>query len=512
MSENRKIAKNSLILYIRMIITTVIGLYSSRIILSELGAEGFGLYTVVGGIVVMLNILNSSMITTSNRYIAIEIGKVEGKETNKIFNTLIIIHLSFSIVLFILIETAGVWYVKNYLNVKTSEISDALFVLHLSTITAIISTIIIPFQGLITANEKFNIRATAEILQSILNLGAVLLLIFNENNKLRTYAIYVLIIQVIIGIYYVVYARIRYYDIVKWKINRRIHEYKEISRFFGWQMIYVLGTVGVNQGGSLIMNLFFGTVINAAYGIASRVNDFVFTFVKNINQAAVPQIMKSYSGGDKERTVALIYLLPKYTYFIMLIPAVPIILSVDTILEYWLKTVPSFTAIFVILRIIHGLISCLESGFDATIDASGKIRNTKIFFTILFLLTLPVIYYLYKIGLPPYIITFIFITSEIIFLSFQTRILAKISEFDSRVYLKTTIYPIGLVTILILPQLVLNLVFGEGIFYFSVKTLISFILTLTTIYVFGLKNSERAIINENIYKIIVRRIGKRCQV
>ena len=503
MSENRMIARNSLILYIRLIITTIIGLYASRIVLLELGADNFGLYAIVGGIVSMLNVLNTTMISTSNRFIAIEIGKKIGNELNKVFNTLLVVHIIFGLILLIFVEVAGVWYVRNYLNVDASKISDALFVLHLSTVNAIIGTVIIPFQGLITANEKFSVRATIEIINSVLNLGIVLLLVFHEGDKLRIYAVYVLSTQIIIASIYFIYCKLKYNQAVRWKLNRQKSDYIGISRFFGWQLVYVAGNVGSNQGSAMIINLFFGTVLNAAFGIASRVNEFVFSFVKNLNQAALPQIMKSYSGGNQERSLTLVYKLSKFTYFIMLIPAVPILLSIDTILVLWLKVVPPYTAAFVILRIIHGLISCLESGFDATIDATGRIRRTKLFFSFLFLSTLPVIYLLYKWGLPPYTITIIFIAAEIIFLLFQTRILASLTEFTFSKYFSITLSPVFFVSLLITPQFVLRRFFDEGLISLFLVSLFSILTTIVIIYFVGLDKKERNIVISNVTRLPV---------
>ncbi len=501
MSENKRIAKNSIILYTRLLITTVIGLYSSRIILLELGANNFGLYAVVGGIVSLMNLLSTTMMTTSNRFIAVEIGKKKNRNPNKIFNTLLLLHISFSLLFLLIVEIAGVWYVKNYLNVAIEKIPDAIFVLRLSTIAAVIATINMPFRGLITVHEKFSFKALVEIAHSLLHLGVVLLLILHTGNKLRAYAAYVLVVQLFIAMAYFLYSRLKYADIVKWKINWDYNEYKSVSRFFGWQMVYIAGAVGSRQGGAIILNFFFGTVLNAAFGIANKVNEFVFAFVKNLNQAAVPQIMKSYSGGNQERSLMLIYKLSKFTFFIMLIPAVPIMLSIDSLLVLWLKEVPKYTAWFVVLRMISGLISSLESGFDATIDATGNIRKTKTIFTLLFLSTLPVAYILYKLKFPPYTITFLVIFAEIIFIFFQTRILTALTNFKISDYFSKTLLPISLVTMLIIPQYFLRVIFGEGLLNLFIITSVSLVLTIATIYFVGLNKDERVIIHSNLGKI-----------
>jgi len=496
-------------MYGRLIISTAIGLYSSRLVLLELGVDDYGLYAIVGGIVSMLNMMSTSMISTSNRFIAIEIGKKGGANPNKVFNTLLMLHVGFSFLFLILAEVGGVWYVKNYLNVNPAKINDALYVLHFSIFAAVLSTLIMPFRGLITVNEKFSFQAGVEISHSVLNLGAVLLLVLTTGNKLQTYAVYVFIVQLIINLIYFTYCGIKYRNIIKPKINLNYSDYKEVANFFGWQMVYVGGSVGSSQGSAIILNLFFGTALNAAFGLANKIQGFVFAFVKNLNQVAIPQIMKSYSGGDQNRTLTLVYSLSKYTFFIMLIPSVPIILSIDTILLLWLKEVPTYTAWFVILRIFGGLVSSLESGFDATIDATGRIKKTKVIFTIIFISVLPVIYGLYLLGFPPYTITILFILAEIVFILFQLSILSKLTEFNKSVYLTQTIMPVIFVVLLVIPQVSLRLLINMGPISIIPISLISLSLTMLTVYYVGLRSDERNIIKQNLVRIpIIRKYLK----
>jgi len=501
MTDNQTIARNSLILYIRLIITTIIGLYSSRIVLLELGAEGFGLFAVVGGIVAMLNMLNITMITTSNRYIATEIGKKDGYELNKVFNSLLVVHLFFGLILFAFVEVVGVWYVQNHLNIEAGRLPDALFILRLSAISAIVSTVIVPYQGLITAHESFFIRATIEVLQSLLALCAVILLTFHAGNKLQAYAIYILMVQIIVAALYFIYCKLKHSKAIRLKINKQSADYIGISKFFGWQLVSVAGSIGVTQGGAIIINLFFGTVLNAAYGIAFRVSDLAFAFVQNLNQAALPQIMKSYSGGNQQRTIDIVYKLTKYTYFIMLIPAVPILLSIDAILLIWLKEVPPFTAAFVVFRIVHGLISSLQSGFDMTINASGNIRKTKVFFSILFLSMLPLVYLLYSLNFPPYTLTIVLICAEVVFLLFQTRVLSGISEFTFLEYFSKTLLPVFFVTSLIIPQFFVRQLLGDNLVSLLWISFLSVILNTTIIYFAGLDKKEKNVINSYLNKL-----------
>ncbi len=499
MSENKKIAKNSILLYIRLLVTTIIGLYSSRIILLELGIDDFGLYAVLGGIVSLMNLMGTTILSTSNRFIAVEVGKKENNNPNEVFNRLLVLHIVLSFLFYVLVETIGIWYVKNYLNILPNKITDALFVLRLSIIATVISTVNMPYQSLITIYEKFNVRVAVEILSSFLNLGAVITLIFYSGNKLQAYALLVLLIQLISSIIYFVYCRLNYFNIVIWKLDIKVNEYKKILNYFSWQIVYVVGTIATKQGSMIILNLFFGTALNAAFAIANKVNEFVFGFVKNLNQAAVPQIIKSFSGGDQKRSLTLIYTLSKFTFFLMLVPGVPILLSIDTVLFLWLGEVPLYTNWFVALFMLHGFVSALESGFDATIDATGQIRKTQLFFTVEFLSTLPLGYILFRFNFPVYTLQLLAIVAEIIFILIQTKILTSLTNFNINDYFTLTILPASSVSILVLPQFLLRLLFNDGIFHLFFMTFSSLILTVCTIYLVGLNKQEKWVFKNLVF-------------
>jgi O-antigen/teichoic acid export membrane protein len=225
MNENKRIVANSFVLYIQLFITTVIGLYTTRIVLLQLGADDFGLYSVVGGIVSMMGFLSTAMLSTSYRYIAVELGKGDQGDPNRVFNTTLVIHLALSLVLLILGETLGIWYIKNYLNIDPSKISDAIFVLHWSVIASVLSIAIVPFQGLITARENFKLRALVDIIKALLKLAFTILLILYLGNKLRAYALMMALALTLPSILLIIYARKRDSKIVAWKFNRKKSDY-----------------------------------------------------------------------------------------------------------------------------------------------------------------------------------------------------------------------------------------------------------------------------------------------
>ena len=254
--DNILILKNSAILYFRLVFTSIIGLIASRFVIQGLGASDFGLYSVVGGIVVMLAFLNTVMVSTTYRFITFEMGKGGVAGVNEVFNISLVIHLSLAIFVLILAETAGVFYVKNYLNIEPGKTADALFVMRFSALATFFSVASIPFQGLVTAHEKFAVRATIEIIRSLLAFFAAII-IFYSDDKLRLYAILIAVANGTPSLLFFAYCKKRYKDITKWKFQKDRSKYREMLGFSGWIMIGAAASVGKIQGAALIINAFF---------------------------------------------------------------------------------------------------------------------------------------------------------------------------------------------------------------------------------------------------------------
>ena len=378
-SDNKRIALNTAVLYVKLILSVFIGLYTSRVVLQALGASDYGLYTVVGGIVTMMNFLGTTMVSVSYRYIVVEFGKKEHGDPNKVFNTVMVIHIVLMFLLLFVGELFGTYYINNIAKFDPAKIDDAIFVLHMSLIATSLNIISIPYNGLIIAREKFVYTAIVEIGRSLLKLVLVIFLFHYLGNKLRLYSVIAAFYSAILPISLFVYSFIKEKSTIKWHINKKLSDYKEICKYAFWIMFGALACMGQNQGSNMIINYFFNTVINAAFAIGFQINSYVMMFVQSLNQAAVPQIMKGQSSGDTERSLSLVYTISKCSFFIMLIPVVPLSINIDYILSIWLKDVPPFTNIFAILLMVCGLIRCLGAGFDSSIQATGKIKHFKFF-------------------------------------------------------------------------------------------------------------------------------------
>ncbi|GAP42353.1 Na+-driven multidrug efflux pump [Lentimicrobium saccharophilum] len=498
MNDNKKIAANTIILYVRLLIVTAIGLYTTRIVLDALGVEDYGLYSVVGGVVTMMNFIGVTMVATSYRFIAVEMGKGAHGNVNGIFNSVFIIHAALSLLLLILGETIGVWYIKTYLNVAVEKIPDALFVLHLSIIATMLSVLTVPYQGLITAVEKFLYMSVIDIAKTFIKLGLVFMLMVYGGNKLRAYSVLMLSLNAFVLISYFVFSWRNFKSAVLFSFNSKINDYKQIFNFAWWILFGAIASIGSRQGAAIIINLFFGTILNAAFGVASQVHNMVMNFVKNLNQAAVPQIMKSYSSGSQERSIGLVYTVSRLTFLIMLIPSVIIFTSIDYILELWLKTVPAYTKEFIVLMMINGLINCFGAGIDAAIQATGNIRKTHLWYAFITLATLPFTYLSFKYGLPPYYFTIWAIVATLVNLVVQLKIVASLTQFNISRYLKSTVMPSAYVSFLIVPFfLIYQLIPKDGV-YILIFTFIVTVYSLIIIVFIGLNLSERLILEKRM--------------
>lgn len=441
MKGSKRIIANTAILYLKSILTAVIGFVTSRLVLDALGASDYGLYNVVGGIVVMLNTLSTSMTSTSYRYMAIEIGKGDKGDPNRIYNTVLCIHILLAALLLIAGETVGVFYVRNYLNVDPVKIPDALFVLHVSLLTTAFAIITIPTKGLLIAKEKFFFISSVEVVSVMMKLSLILMLMYIRQDKLRWYAVFLAICQLFVPLCYQAYCSIRDRASVKWKFNRNFSDYKEMFAFAWWILIGAVACLGQVQGVAVIMNFFFGTVANAAFGLALQLNGSVSYFSANIQQAALPQIMKSQGGGDMAGSVSYVYAVSRCSFLALAIIAVPVAFAVEPLLAIWLKEPPEYTDIFVLLLIVNALVSNLGAGMTACIQATGKIRTNQVGYSVINLSILPVIFILYGIGAPIYCNVIVMIALTFITTVFQIYLMTKLTVFEVGRYVRCSLVP-----------------------------------------------------------------------
>lgn len=432
--------------------------------------------------------------STSFRYIAFEMGKGSIGNVNKIFNISLVLHVCLAILVVFFSEIFGAYYINNYLNIPVYKIDDALFVFRFSVYAVIFSILSIPFQGLVIAKEKFIISSTIEIVAAFLKFISAVILIYYTGDKLRLYASVMIFTTFTPSILYYLFCNKNYSSIIKWKFVYDIKKYREMLEFSGWMIFGATASIGKIQGAALIINIFFGTILNASFSIANQLNNFVIMFARNISQASIPQITKSYSEGNTDRTIEIVSYVSKYSFLLMLLMAVPILLETDFILYLWLGKTPNYTSVFCRLMIINALIDTLGAGIPAAVHATGRIKYFQIILSLVSLISIPVAYLLFIHGGKPYTIILVYIISSLISLIFQQILLKKLIHFKMWEFIKTSYSRIFYIILFIFPLIMIQILYEESFKRFLITTFISIFWVLSAIYFVGVDKKEKSFI------------------
>lgn len=450
MNDNNRIALNSVINFAQLCIVSLIGIIISRIVLDALGASDYGLYNVVGGIVALLNVLNTAMTTTTYRFVAYELGKKGKGNVNKVFNTVFLIHAAFALLILVAGLVIGLWYINNYLNVEPGKLPDARFVYIVSIITTAISTVMVPYQGLLTAYEKFSVHAIINIGSDIIKFALILLFIYSDSSRIRIFSI--------ISAFYVLlqkgciftYCYKKYFQVIRFHIYRDKKLLKEILSFTSYILIGAGSAMAETQGSVVVVNYFFGTIVNAGFAVANTIKGFISVFSANLSRSAIPQITKNFSGGNQGRSINLACYISKYTIILMLVVAFPVIMEMDFLLDLWLKEVPENTALYCVLTILIVLISGMGEGIYSLISASGKIKKFQLINGGISLLGIPIAFVAFKYGFPAFAILVVyaiikFLNTFVRLILIKTELRFNISPFFKISYLKVFYIAIPLI-------------------------------------------------------------------
>lgn len=404
MDENshntRRIAKNTLMLYVRMLVLMVVGLYTSRVVLNALGENDFGIYDVVGGVVAMFAIISGSLNSAISRFITFEMGKRDSTRLNKVYSTAVIIQLVLSLIVVAVAEPLGVWFIRNEMTIDPSRIPAAIWVLHFSLASFVINLMSVPQMASITAHEKMSAYAYIGLLDGFLRLGVAILISRSSSDRLVMYGALMMVSVLIVRIAYGIYCRMHFPE-CRFRIVKDMGLVKEMFSFAGWNFIGVSSGVLRDQGGKILVNLFAGTAVNAARGVALQLNGAVQGFVTNFMTAVNPQITKSYASGNHGYMFYLISKSSRMSYYLLFILALPVLFNTEYIMNLWLKDVPAHSGFFVQLFLIYTLSESLSNPLVTAQLATGNIRNYQLVVGGLQLLNLPVSYLFLKMGAVP---------------------------------------------------------------------------------------------------------------
>jgi Na+-driven multidrug efflux pump len=445
-----RIAKNTALLYFRMMLIMLITLYTARVALNVLGAEDFGTYEAVAGVVLLFAFLSSTMANAAQRFFAMELGVENHSKLKQIFSINIIIFIGLALIVLILAETVGLWFLKVKMVIPPDRMNAALWVYQFSIITIMANIITIPYLAIITAREQMNVYAWLSILEVVFKLGILFVLIYVNMDKLILYAILFLVVQVLITSTYITYSTNKFSECkVKYYWDKKI--FKEIFGFAGWNVMGSLAMTARSQGVVMLLNTSFGVLANAAYGIAYKVYYSLFRFADGFFTAVRPQIIKSYSYDNEDKSgemMKLVFQSSKFCFYLILVLAIPTLIETKFILELWLKKiVPDSTLIFTRLMIITALIESLANPLITSINATGKIRKYQIFTSSIILLILPVSYLFLKLGYPPQTIMYVMIVTSVLAQVGRIYFMKNMLKMNIIHYLKQVIFPVSMVTI-----------------------------------------------------------------
>ena len=434
-SNNRRIAKNTLMLYIRMIVVMLVTLYTSRMILAALGVEDYGIYQVVGGLVGMFSILSGSLSVSTSRYLTYELGRGDLAQLKKTFATVRAIHIILAVSMFILCEILAVWFLKTKLNIPPDRLSAAKWALHCSIAIFSIQLLNVPYGASVISHEKMTTFAYLSILDVVVKLLIVFLLYISPIDRLVFYALLCVGVTVLYQAIYFVYCMVKFPECkARPAFDRKI--VKEISTFVGWTFLGNAAVVVKDQGVVMLLNIFFGPIVNAAQGVAMQVNGVVTRFIGGFMTAVQPQITKSYASDDINRLNDLIIKSTKFSFFLTVILIFPLINNTRTLLDVWLVEVPDHAVSFANLILIYTFIDCFTTSLYTAVLASSRIRTYEIVLTILYFLNVFCAYLALKLGTPPeavFVLAILFKFFVLLLLIHQSN---KLFRFDMGGYVK----------------------------------------------------------------------------
>lgn len=477
-----------------MLLMMAVTLYTSRVVLDKLGITDYGIYNVVGGIVSMLGFLTGAMGNAVQRYLSFEIGKGEKERVNHIFNVSLLAHIVIAIVVFVVMEFVGIWYLNTYMNIPVDRLDAANWVLQCSILTTIFTIVQVPYNAIIIAKEQMGIYAYISILEVSLKLAVVYLLTIGNFDKLKLYSILIMIVTIGVLIVYRIYC-IRKYDEANFRFVKDTKTLKEMIGFASWNMLGELAWAFTGQGVNIILNLFFGPAVNAARGIADQVNGAVARFVSNFQTAVNPQIVKSYATEQLDDMKKLLYRGIRFSYYLLLILSMPLILNMDFILHIWLKDVPEYTTGFCQLVLICGMVSSVSNLLAQVARAYGKIRKYQLWVSTCLFLNFPLSYIVLKLGASPLgtMVVNICIQAILLFVRlYLTKPMIGLSIVD---FTRKVLFPIIKITIIsaVLPCFCAYELHPDWLNFFII-CVVSLLCSITCILIFGMSTNERAYI------------------
>ena len=501
-TENKRISRNTIFLYLRMLIVLIVTLYTSRVLLSILGVSDYGIYNVVAGFVSMFSFINASLNATIQRYYNYEMGRLGDIGVRNVYSNSIIIQVVLCVSLMLIVETFGSWFLYNKLNIPPDRMDAAVVVFHCSVVSMGLVILQVPFASAIVAYEKLDYYAVVGIIDIVIKLFIIIFLKYIDYDRLKLYAVLYLIVSFIIFLLYYRYTRKK---LITGRIKLTFDKslFKSMMTFSLWSIFGACAQVVRNQGLNIILNIFFGPIVNAARGLSFQVKGALSSFIANISTSVRPQLVTSYASGNTSRSWSLMTTVSKLNYILLLLLSLPVFLEVDSILHFWLGAdIPEYTAIFTRLIIIVSLIDAFNGPVSMIMYASGKIGLYNIATSIAGVLVLPLAYVTLSYTHNPTLAYYSSILISILVQAVSIYVMRIKLQFSIWQYMKRIILPCFLVTIISIPlPYICHISITAPFVRFICVGIVGVISVSVTTYFLGLSNNERGYVNHFLGKV-----------
>lgn len=503
-SNNSVVAKNTIVLYIRTLFTMLVSLYTSRVVLNVLGVTDYGIYSAVGGVVAMFGIISGALSSSISRFITFELGKNNQGRLSTIFATSVNILLILGVIIFIVCEVAGVWFLNAKMNIPAERLTAANWVLQAAIVSFLISLISIPYTACIIAHEHMTAFAYICIADAVLRLGIVFLLTVIPFDHLITYAILMVCVAIVIRLVYGFYC-VKHFSECKYKLVFDKGVYKQMLSFTGWNFLSNGAMVFNTQGVSILVNMYFGVAMNAARGIATQVEAAVLSFVMNFTTAINPQIIKTYAAGETTEMFYLVCRGAKYTCFMLMMFALPLILEAETVMSLWLVDVPDHTVLFVRLVLIATLFNIVGNTGYTACQATGNIKWYSIIISSVGSLSFLLTWLVFALGAPVESMYFVFMAVYIVVDTVRLFIMRRLTGFPISLFIKEVVIPTVIVIILasIIP-VAWVLFMRQSVMRLIITLILSVTSVAIVVYFIGMTKPERVFVSNMVNEKIKR--------
>lgn len=504
-SNNSRIAKNTLFLYLRMFLVLVVSLYTTRVVFNALGVVDYGIHNVVAGFVSMFAFLNTSMSNGIQRFYNFKLGSEGDASTTKVYNTALIIQGLLALIVVILLETVGIWYLNVKMVIPPERMATAQWIYQFSIISLVLVIMQIPFSAAIMAHERMSYYAYVSIIEVVLKLVFALLLPYVDADKLIVYGLYSLVVHILSFFLFFIYSKRNFKTL---RFQRVFHKdlFKSMLSFSGWNIFGTFASMLKNQGLNVLLNAFFGPVVNAARGVSSMISGAILGFQSNIVISFRPQVVGSYAEGNYHRVTNLMFSLSKISYYMLYVISVPVIIELSYILHIWLgDTVPDYTVPFTVLVLLIMMVSALNTPLSQVVHASGKMRDYQVVSSLILCLILPVAWVLLKLGGNPVTVYWVSLAITCLNQVVCMLLLKRIYDYSIRAYIREVIVSCILVSIggLILP-VVAHFFMSESFWRLVVVTLLGVSSTAACAYL-TFNKEEKQLVKGFVRKIIPQR-------